>query len=173
MRQLFINPRHTCAARATVVTLCVRFSFLECLFILKTISRTQQATKVKQFVWISLKPLCCRYTPLFLHCMALCAVGHFGNHVCALLVSIARVFSRIRTCMALRFCTLVHSVYTAIGSGSLSIVLTAHVKVYVYNCSMNIKFHVHVYITSDSWHSDGVWLCEGQGSVCEWSATHP
>ena len=45
------------------VCLCVcRFNIspLERLFILKTISRTQQATKVKKIVGIPLNPLCCR-----------------------------------------------------------------------------------------------------------------
>ena len=40
---------------------CVRsISPLERLFVLKNISRPQQATKVKIFVGISLQPLCCR-----------------------------------------------------------------------------------------------------------------
>ena len=28
-------------------------------------------------------------------------------------------------------------------------------------------------IASDAGKSDGVWLCEGQGSVSQWSAAHP
>ena len=45
------------------VCVCVcpfNISFLERLFVLKTISRTQRATKVKKFVGISLQQLCCR-----------------------------------------------------------------------------------------------------------------
>ena len=63
--------------------LIINISLLERLFVLKTISRTQRATK-KQFVWISLKVLRCRDTPQvrFLHCMAIRAVG---NRACALL----------------------------------------------------------------------------------------
>ena len=69
-RFMLVNPRRACAVRVTVVEsvclsvcLCVclfNISPLECLFVLKTISRTQRATKVKTFVGISLKPLCCR-----------------------------------------------------------------------------------------------------------------
>ena len=69
--QLFINPRRACAARVTVVgsvCLCVcvsvyllsHISPMERLFVLKTLSRTQRATKVKKFVGFSLKPLRCR-----------------------------------------------------------------------------------------------------------------
>ena len=51
------------------VCLCVcvcplNISPLERLFVLKTMSRTQRATKVKTIVWISLKLLRCRDTPL-------------------------------------------------------------------------------------------------------------
>ena len=62
--------------RVTVVvlSLCVcvsvcllrHISVLERLFILKILSRTQQATEVKQFVGFSLKPLCCG-DPALLH----------------------------------------------------------------------------------------------------------
>ena len=52
-----INPRRACAARVTVlgsVCLCVcllsHISPTERLFVLKTLSRTQRATKVKKFV---------------------------------------------------------------------------------------------------------------------------
>ena len=66
-----INPRRACAARVTVVgSVCVRtcvcvcllshISPMERLFVLKTLSRTQRATKVKIFVGFSLKPLRCR-----------------------------------------------------------------------------------------------------------------
>ena len=64
---LVINPRHACAARVTVVGLCVRplisNSLLERLLVLKMLSRTQWATKVKKFVGICLKPLHSRDMP--------------------------------------------------------------------------------------------------------------
>ena len=76
-----INPRRACAARVTVVgsvCLCVcvsvcllsHISPMERLFVLKTLSRTQRATKVKKFVGFSLKPLRCRdpaLPPLYGH----------------------------------------------------------------------------------------------------------
>ena len=76
-----INPRRACAARVTVVGsvgLCVcvsvcllsHISPMERLFVLKTRSRTQRATKVKKFVGFSLKPLRCRdpaLPPLYGH----------------------------------------------------------------------------------------------------------
>ena len=65
-----INPRRACAARVTVVgsvCLCVcmlsHISPTERLFVLKTLSRTQQATKVKKFVGICLKRLRSRVIP--------------------------------------------------------------------------------------------------------------
>ena len=68
---LSINPRRACAARVTVVGsvwVCVcllsHISPLGRLFVLKILSRTQQATEVEKFVEISLKPLRCNYTPL-------------------------------------------------------------------------------------------------------------
>ena len=60
---LFINPRRACAARVTVVgSVCLlsHISPMERLFVLKTLSRTQRATKVKKIVGFSLKPLRCR-----------------------------------------------------------------------------------------------------------------
>ena len=42
------------------VCLLSHISPMECLFVLKTLSRTQRATKVKKFVGFSLKPLRCR-----------------------------------------------------------------------------------------------------------------
>ena len=72
---LVVNPRRACAARVTVVGLCVRpsvrpsvrpligNSLLERLLVLKTLSRTQWATKVKKFVGICLKPLRSRVMP--------------------------------------------------------------------------------------------------------------
>ena len=72
-----VNPRRACAARVTVVgsvCLCVcllsHISPMERLFVLKTLSRTQRATKVKKFVGFSLKPLRCRdpaLPPLYGH----------------------------------------------------------------------------------------------------------
>ena len=57
-----INPRRACAARVTCVCVCLlsNISPMERLFVLKTLSRTQRATKVKRFVGFSLKPLRCR-----------------------------------------------------------------------------------------------------------------
>ena len=63
MNVLFINPRRACAARVTVVVLCVCFSPMKRLFVLKTLSRTQRATKVKKFVGICLKRLRSRVIP--------------------------------------------------------------------------------------------------------------
>ena len=85
-----INPRRACAARVTVVFLCVcllsHISPLERLFVLKTLSRTQRATKVKIFVGFSLKPLRCR-DPALPPLTAIRTVGHFScgkRHACAL-----------------------------------------------------------------------------------------
>ena len=75
-----INPRRACAARVTVVVVCVcrlvANSLLKGQFVLKTLSHTQRATKVKIFVGVSLKPLRCRDTALA-RCTATRAVGHF------------------------------------------------------------------------------------------------
>ena len=57
----------------TLPGLCVcllNISHLEHLFVLKTMSHAQWATKVKTIVWISLKLLRCGDTHRFLHCMA-------------------------------------------------------------------------------------------------------
>ena len=87
-----INPRRACAARVTVVgsvCLCVcllsHISPLERLFVLKTLSRPQRATKVKINVGFSLKPLRCR-DPALPPLTAIRTVGHFscGKHACAL-----------------------------------------------------------------------------------------
>ena len=68
----WINPRRACAARVTVVgpglsvcvCVCVRhISPTERLFVLKTLSHTQRATKVKKFVGICLKLLRSRVMP--------------------------------------------------------------------------------------------------------------
>ena len=67
-----INPRRACAARVRVclcVGVCVSVCLLshisptERLFVLKTLSRTQRATKVKIFVGICLKRLRSRVMP--------------------------------------------------------------------------------------------------------------
>ena len=67
-----INPRRACAARVTVIgSVCVcvcvcllsHISPTERLFVLKTLSRTQWATKVKKFVGICLKQLRSRVMP--------------------------------------------------------------------------------------------------------------
>ena len=88
-----INPRRACAARVTVVgsvclSVCLlsHISPLERLFVLKTLSRTQRATKVKKFVGFSLKPLRCR-DPALPPLTAIRTVGHFScgkRHACAL-----------------------------------------------------------------------------------------
>ena len=69
---LLVNPRCACAARVTVVrSVCVyvcllsHISPLECLFILKILSRTQEATEVKSHVGFSLKPLHSKVMALF------------------------------------------------------------------------------------------------------------
>ena len=60
-----------CSCRVCVcVCLLSHISLLERLFVLKTLSRTQRETKVKQFVGFSLKPLRCRdpaLPPLYGH----------------------------------------------------------------------------------------------------------
>ena len=74
-----INPRRACAARVTVVgSVCLlsHISPMERLFVLKTLSRTQRATKVKIFVGFSLKPLRCRDPALPPLCGR--AVDHFS-----------------------------------------------------------------------------------------------
>ena len=67
-----ITPRRACAARVTVVVLCVcvrvcvcvcHISLMKRLFVLKTLSRTERATKVKIFVGICLKRLRSRVMP--------------------------------------------------------------------------------------------------------------
>ena len=69
-RVTVVNPRRACAARVTVVgSVCVCVCLLshisptERLFVLKTLSRTQRATKVKKFVGICLKRLRSRVMP--------------------------------------------------------------------------------------------------------------
>ena len=65
-----INPRRACAARVTVVgfvclSVCLlsHISPTERLFVLKTLSRTQWATKVEKVVGICLKRLRSRFMP--------------------------------------------------------------------------------------------------------------
>ena len=87
--------------RVTVVgSVCplINISPLECLFVLKTISRTQQATKVKIIVWISQKLLRCRDTPL----PALYSRPFWKPHTCHISISIACAFSKIHTHMVPR-----------------------------------------------------------------------
>ena len=69
-----INPRRACAVRVMVVgSVCLsvcrlsHISPLERLFVLKSMSRTQQATKVKKFVRFSLKLLSCGDPALVRH----------------------------------------------------------------------------------------------------------
>ena len=73
-RVTVVNPRRACAARVTVVgSVCVSVCVSVCLlshisptkrlFVLKTLSCTQRATKVKKFVGICLKRLCSRVMP--------------------------------------------------------------------------------------------------------------
>ena len=63
------------------VCLCVcllsHISPMERLFVLKTLSRTQRATKVKKFVGFSLKPLRCR-DPALPPLYGMPTVGHFS-----------------------------------------------------------------------------------------------
>jgi len=69
------------------------------MFILKRISRTQQDRKVKLFVWISLKPLHCRDTPL-LPLYGYSCVRPFWKP--RMLILIAHAFSWIRAHVAPR-----------------------------------------------------------------------
>ena len=58
------------ACLSEFVCVTVHISPMERLFLLKTLSRTQRATKVKEFVGFSLKPLRCRdpaLPPLYGH----------------------------------------------------------------------------------------------------------
>ena len=97
-----INPRRACAARVTVVGLSdlfvclfvcplVNISLLERLFVLKTLSHTQRATKVKKYVGFFLKPLRCRdpalpplyghaYSRPFFHAYFSCTRMHLSRH---------------------------------------------------------------------------------------------
>ena len=95
-----INPRRACAARVTVVgsvCLCVcvsvcllsHISPMERLFVLKTLSRTQRATKVKKFVGFSLKPLRCRdpaLPPLYGHAYSRPFFHAYRVRACVLLM---------------------------------------------------------------------------------------
>ena len=63
---LFVNPWHTYTLRVTVlgsVCLLSHISPMEHVFILKTLSSTQRATKIKKFVGFCLKRLCSRVMP--------------------------------------------------------------------------------------------------------------
>ena len=62
--------RSVCVCVCLSVCLLSHISPMERLFVLKTLSRTQRATKVKKFVGFSLKPLRCRdpaLPPLYGH----------------------------------------------------------------------------------------------------------
>ena len=69
MYRPLINHRRACAARVTLVVLCLSVCLLshisptERIFVLKMLSRTQRAKKVKQFVGICLKRLRSRVIP--------------------------------------------------------------------------------------------------------------
>ena len=70
MPEAIFNPQNACTARVTVVgSICVSVCLLshtspmERLFVLKTMSRIQRATKVKIFVGICLKRLHSRVMP--------------------------------------------------------------------------------------------------------------
>ena len=95
-----INPQRTCAARVTVVVLCVcplvGNSLQKRLFVLKTLSHTLRATWLKIFVGFSLQPPhfggTCTALP---HCMTACMVGHFDFvHVAMFrILSVSRPYS--------------------------------------------------------------------------------
>ena len=78
----YVDPRRACAARVV----SGHISPMERLFVLKTLSRTQRATKVKN-LWFSLKPLRCRdpalpplygqaYSRPFFHAYFSCIYAH-------------------------------------------------------------------------------------------------
>ena len=80
------------------VCLLSHISPMERLFVLKTLSRTQRATKVKKIVGFSLKPLRCRdpaLPPLYGH--AYNRPFSCGKHACALWY-IPRALSRHKHC---------------------------------------------------------------------------
>ena len=97
-----INPRRACAARVTVVgsvcvSVCVsgHISPMERLFVLKTLSRTQRATKVKKFVGFSLKPFRCRdpaLPPLYGHAYSR---PFFHAYFSCTRMRISRVYTRM------------------------------------------------------------------------------
>ena len=81
------------------VCLCVcllsHISPMERLFVLKTLSRTQQATKVKKFVGFSLKPLRCRdpaLPPLYGHAYS---QPFFHAYFSCTRMRISRVYTRM------------------------------------------------------------------------------
>ena len=90
-----------CLTVSLSVCLLIEISPRERPFVLKRISCTQRATKVKKIVWISLSRSVAEIHR-FQRCTAICVVGHFGNCACALLVLIACAFSRIRARVAPR-----------------------------------------------------------------------
>jgi hypothetical protein len=81
------------------VCLCVcllsHISPMERLFVLKTLSRTQRATKVKKFVGFSLKPLRCRdpaLPPLYGHAYSR---PFFHAYFSCTRMRISRVYTRM------------------------------------------------------------------------------
>ena len=101
------------------VCLLSHISPMERLFVLKTLSRTQRATKVKKFVGFSLKPLRCRdpaLPPLYGH-----AYSRPFFHACTRM-RISRVYTRMIHRRG--FSTLV----LFIGSVCLSVCLLSHIS---------------------------------------------
>ena len=82
------------------VCLLSHISPMERLFVLKTLSRTQRATKVKKFVGFSLKPLRCRdpaLPPLYGHAYSRPFFHAYRVRACVLLVCmIHRVPPRVQ-----------------------------------------------------------------------------
>ena len=77
------------------VCLLSHISPMERLFVLKTLSRTQQATKVKKFVGFSLKPLRCRdpvLPPLYGHAYSR---PFFHAYFSCTRMRISRVYTRM------------------------------------------------------------------------------
>ena len=100
-RVTVVNPRRACAARVTVVVMsvclsvCLSVTPLERLFVLKTLSHTQRATKVKKIVGFSLKPLRCRdpaLPPLYGHAYSR---PFFHAYFSCTRMRISRVYTRM------------------------------------------------------------------------------
>ena len=88
------------------VCLLSHISPLERLFVLKILSRTQRATKVKKFVGFSLKSLRC-WDPGLSPLKAICRVGHFSAESAHAHYSMGHEYPE--TWWRRGFCTLVHS----------------------------------------------------------------